>query len=112
MYLTLDRAYELCLMQWDFVIEELDLDSTLSIGKLKRLWLDRNWSLWEQGDRPCANCFFCEYDWRHRGRFCSHCPGRLVDKSFDCRNPPYNYVDHPHAFRDKIRALDKKRRDG
>ena len=114
-YLTLNKAWVLCLMQWAWIIKQLDEGSTLCIESLKTKWMDDNQELVEQllGTTDIdAYCFFCEYNDRHGGKACAHCPGKLVDENFDCHSKTYHYQDRPRDFLKEILALDKKRRAG
>lgn len=64
-------------------------------------------------DVPADECYFCDYansQATSSGYFvCSHCPGRLINKKFDCCNKSYHYNYKPKAFYRKLLQLNKKR---
>ncbi len=107
--LSLDRAWKLCLEQWEWIIGELDKGSEKDISALKTQWLNQR----RYKDRPYGDCFFCEHhrqnpETTHTG-FCKNCPAFIVSKGFYCMNKSYSYHDNPRAFYRKIKALNKKR---
>lgn len=106
--LSLDRAWELCMEQWPWIIEEIEADMG-SVSHLKAKWVKRN-------GFKCvmANCFFCEYAHQRDKQFytkgdCKDCPGKKVDKNFDCENSEYHYTNDPIAFWHKIQEMNKIR---
>ena len=66
-----------------------------------------------------ANCFFCEFaggvprKGRRQSVFpdCDKCPGRLVNKRFDCRRETYGYYLKTRKFYQKLVSLNKKRNE-
>ena len=105
MRLTLNKVWELCLKQWDWVIFEWLKDKTVPIEWLKSQWMDKNGF---KGDMQ-GNCFFCEYDYRKKNN-CENCPGKLVDSTFSCSALNYSWYRKPKEFYGKILAFNKKRK--
>ena len=60
-------------------------------------------------------CWFCEYAERKSGvcwetcakmeLICKFCPGRDIEKHFSCMGLDHHYIRDPHAFLDKIEAM-------
>ena len=110
--LTLNQAWKLCLRQWKWIIAELDrrekkgqvLDEDFDIDDLKSLWMEK------KSSGILCNCFFCQYSKNNNDESCSDCPGKLVNRRFDCFNKTYHYMDKPRKFYAKLLELDAKRR--
>jgi len=99
---TLDETWDNCLAMWKD-ISRRTLKPERNIGDEKKRWLKMHGFgfLW-------SNCFFCDYSVRMKGG-CSSCPGRLVDKSFNCENSQYHYEHKPRAFYQELKRLNKIR---
>ena len=105
--LTLNKAWQLCLKQWEWIIRELDNGSKANIGTLKYKWcFDNKLS-------PNCYCFFCEYSSQNGlvgQAYCHFCPAKLINKNFSCTtNEEYHYAYEPRAFYAKLLKLNKKR---
>jgi len=104
--LTLNKAWSKCLKQWKYIVE--NLDSGKPVHVLKEKYIKKH-----DSESISVNCYFCEYDWQHHNigdSGCEHCPGRLVDKHFDCLNVKYRFKKKPRAFYRKLLALNAKRK--
>ena len=105
--LTLDRAWELCLQHRAWITEQIEAGSEKCILTLKEEWCA------EHGFKNVkAGCFFCEYAEQNRSDGeddCVNCPGRLIDPSFHCGRPEYDYEDEPIKFNAKLIELNKIR---
>lgn len=105
--LSLDRAWELCIAQWDEgVMPNLGKDS---VEDLKIYWLERR----GYKNFPEENCFFCEYARREATKagkcwICAFCPGVLISPRFGCDAKTYQWERHPRAFHRKIHELYKQ----
>lgn len=104
--LKLREAWKLCLEQWKWVIEQLDIDSTRNSDGLKNAWFRK----FGKGAKPIACCYFCEYDNQFKGGGCGHCPGKLVSDRFRCDYKGFEYDYNPRKFYARLLRLDKKRR--
>ncbi len=111
---VLDRAWINCLKMWRWVSKNLpdnfyDLlyeDREEVIINLKKKWLGKNrFTLSLNSD-----CFFCEYDRKHRDD-CNSCPAILVDDSFHCRQASYDCFQHPKNFYKQVVFLNYERMD-
>ena len=102
--LTLARAWELCLAQWE-LIKAHDYNC---VTYYKRVFIEENC---DAEEAPHANCFFCEYDKQHREMpdavlfCCFSCPGRLVDPEFRCTTEAAHYLFHPEEFHTLLKML-------
>lgn len=105
MKLTLERTWTECLRLWKWVKEQIEAGSKKTVWELKEEWMKRN----NYSDIAQCNCFFCHYDARNEMN-CDFCPGRLVDKTFDCENKSYAWHDKPIAFYKKLLELNRKRK--
>ena len=104
--LTLNQAWRLCLKQWKWIVKQIKAGDTHCVAILKRQWTTANGY---DKDEIESECFFCEYC-RFRNRGCGHCPGKLVNKRFNCANTTYEYDVKPLKFYAKLLELDKKRK--
>ena len=112
--MTLAQTWKNCLRMWKWVVKEYDKK-------------DKDWKVWGSGqdlkidwidehpeyDYLADYCFFCEWSVKHRvdgEYFCSNCPGRMVNKKFDCLDDSYHYSRKPKKFYKKLLQLDEKRR--
>ncbi len=103
--LTLNETWKLCLKMWKWIAAESKKLPGSSTPALKIQWVCMNgFSV----DEICGNCFFCEYD-DELNRTCEFCPGKKVDRSFDCCNSNYNYSSKPAAFYKELCRLNKIR---
>lgn len=103
--LTLDKTWELCLKQRRWIAKEVKIGRN-SIGEtidLKDEWLEKH-----DFKNVSENCFFCDYAYKRAGCRPS-CPGKKIDKSFDCDNRDYHYAAEPLAFYKKLVQLNKIR---
>ena len=100
--MALDEIWKQCLKMWRWIVRQ---PCPRDIGKLKREWLRKHGF----NDIFC-DCFFCDAVKENKSR-CLQCPGKKVDKSFDCNNDDYYYYEKHAAFLRKITELDKIRND-
>jgi len=110
MKLTLDKAWELTLAQWKWIVEARKKRPAMMVSTLKRLWATYHFLLKAPGG---YFCFFCGYDRQKcdptKDKRCDWCPGRLVDKRFHCENTSYHWEKKPNAFYRKLIQLNTKR---
>jgi len=100
-YLSLNDIWRLCLKMWKEIKDEYSIEA-------KKKWLRRHGF---NPEKVQAGCFFCEWSNQHDcGNDCIDCPGKLVDKKFDCSDGSYSYCYEPKKFYRKIAALDEKRK--
>jgi len=104
--LTLKNAWRQCITQWAYIIRARRYDKAhgykpRSVFTLKAKWT-RTHGYGTKG--LLFNCFFCEYDWRHKGD-CAACPAKKVDPQFCCSCRDYDYIEKPEAFFEKLREL-------
>jgi hypothetical protein len=94
---------------------EMDCKSVekgMNVSSLKSIWRLKHGF---HGTR--TNCFFCEYADEYYPFIgfirtnCSHCPGRLISRSFNCCSRLYNYNGNPKKFYQKLLQLDAKRKE-
>ncbi len=103
--LTLNRAWELCLKQWEPMVKAY-YKGVSSIVALK----SKHFPECEfDPDDIDQLCFFCEYAARHRGN-CEDCPGKKVDPKFHCTNTAYEFSTKPLEFLMKICEMNGKRK--
>ena len=110
MKLTLNKAWELCMEQWEgWIIEQLKINDTLDIEDLKK-----NWCVENGYPKIRHYCFFCEYDRQRAGwldTLCLECPGRKIDENFHCENrDDYNWQETPFAFYAELKRLNRRRK--
>lgn len=107
--LDLDQTWELCLEMWKWIAEVWD--DGRNIEWFKEEWMEENGFGRDVG----ADCFFCNFidqlgmDFEEIDHGCVYCPGRLIDDSFSCSNPKYDYEDNPVKFYQELVRLDKIR---
>lgn len=103
MRLTLNKSWELCLKQWAWIAKQIRAGDDRYINTIKEAWLK------EKGFKNIyADCFFCEYTYPSKSG-CNVCPGRKIDKTFDCENIEYDYENKPLKFYAKLKELNRKR---
>jgi len=106
--LTLDKAWELCLKQWRWIIKQRKKHPTKNINVLKKIWLEKH-----KFNSVVTGCFFCEYCVIHEDRSnnsCPTCPAVKIDKTFYCQNPNYDFYSKPEEFYKKLLELNRKRK--
>ncbi len=107
--LNLDETWRLCLSMWRWIAKEVENGTDASIDGMKKRWLaGHKMELGKDSER----CFFCEYFKKRKkdGEYCfKHCPGRKIDKHFDCCNYEYHYSGRPVKFYNKLVSLNRKR---
>lgn len=106
--MTLNQTWKNCLRMWGWIDKVWTPE--MDVGKLKKEWLDKH----KPGVVLNSNCFFCDYvdklGIRDEFEFCECCPGKLVNKRFNCFIPAYYYFSRPKKFYQKLLHLDTKRR--
>jgi hypothetical protein len=109
MRLTKDKAWELCLKQWEWIIKEKRANPQKYIAHLKREWLAMRGFI----DDSFTGCFFCDYDSQmedeYRAESCVYCPAKEFDPNFKCIDPSYDYEYKPEKFYKKLLSLNRKR---
>ena len=109
--LSLDKTWEDCLLMWKWLSKKVTDDPHADIDDLKETYTDvKEYNL-------VQNCFFCEYADRHLKETdemypftsCTNCPGKKVDKGFNCLEYP-KYNENPIEFYKLLVRLDKIRR--
>ncbi|KKK93538.1 hypothetical protein LCGC14_2691900 [marine sediment metagenome] len=97
--LTLNRAWELCLAQWEPMIKAYHGSGSSDIVFLKRKHFP---GCGFDADDFREHCFFCEYDRSNMKEnpneflgACINCPGVLADSKFECNHGAYNYSRDP-----------------
>ena len=106
--LTLNKAWELCMSQWRWIVKMIRAGDDRYVGELKIAWLEKHKY---ENDEIDGNCFFCHYN-RQGGvddEGCVSCPGVIVDKAFSCDDDDYDYLYEPIKFYNKLRSLNRKR---
>ena len=110
--MTLEEAFVNCIDMWVYICDQLpeefyELSETEKENLIETLKHD-----YVGGDMHNA-CYFCEYaaqvDKDSLVR-CCYCPGQLVQKSFRCDSPEYNYIDDPVKFLEKVQQLNEIRK--
>lgn len=104
--LTLDQTWKLCLSMWRWIVRQIRQNSALNVNVLKQQWLDEHG--YDSADIR-DDCFFCAYIEVRNSKGCEKCPGKKVDKGFDCRNFKYSWFSVPIAFYNKLVSLNRKR---
>ena len=110
--LTLGQAYRDCLRMWKWIAEQVEGGCIDDVYKLKRRWFKEEQKKYAI-DSLDSDCFFCHYDMQKMGdrhAICTYCPGRIVDKRFNCINVSYHHTVTPVKFYKKLLKLDEKRR--
>lgn len=98
--LSLNETWEQCLKMWRWIVRQ---PCPRNVDSLKKKWLEKN----EFTNYIDNDCFFCDYGNWYKG--CNSCPGRKIDRGFDCCNDDYDYCYKPAAFLRKITELNEKR---
>jgi len=106
----IDVCWHECKSMWRYVSR--NSNTYLSVSACKKEWLKAN------GYDNCFipfNCFFCHHTYicseGSSNIACAHCPGKTIDKNFDCTNVNYHYKYLSKKFYRKICELDKKRKE-
>lgn len=110
--LTLGQAYKDCLRMWKWIAEQVEGGCIDDVCTLKYRWLEEKQKKYAIGSLS-SNCFFCHYDMLKADigdAACKYCPGRIVDKRFNCINTSYDHLAEPVKFYKKLLKLDEKRR--
>ena len=105
MRMTLNNAWRECLAMYKWVAGCWLLTGD-PVSSLKRRWLKAHGY---KQDELSGDCFFCEYDVRHRGEGCKNCPAVLVDEDFKCVTPTHRWCTKPVEFYLKMGRLNKIR---
>ena len=109
--LKLDTVWDRCIAMAEFVAKWHE-ERGLAPRLLKRMWLSANG--YEPSD-VYNLCLFCDYADRHTPdtaqTICPRCPGRAVDKSFNCRIESYHWRYNPAAFANKLKKMNAKRKE-
>jgi len=104
--LTLAKTWQECLRMWKWIDKQIEKDKDLYAGDLKWQWLREN-----SIGTLHMGCFFCEYDLRESGEdHCISCPGKLINKRFECERVTYCWADKPRKFYQKLLQLNAKRK--
>ncbi len=105
--LTLNETWDKCLEMWKWIAMKvraaIKAGEDWDVEALKTEWLEKH------GIKGLhENCFFCD-----RAKFdCPKCPGRKVDKAFDCLSGGSCYQYAPIEFYAELRRLNKIRLKG
>jgi len=103
--LTLDATWKLCLRQWRWIVKQRKEHPRSHVSILKERWMN------EHGFADAEmDCFFCEYAGQQGRSGCSQCPGRKIDKTFDCFNVEYLFYVKPKEFHKKLLELNRERK--
>lgn len=108
--LSLEQTWIKCLKMWKEMIE-VHWKPGMTGNKLKEIYFENHPKIIEEP--LCGGCYFCDYDTKRKGNndeHCSNCPGRLINKKFDCHNESYHYDIKPKAFYRKLLELNTKRK--
>ena len=115
--MTIDKIWENCIAQWEWIVGEIEKGSTKYVDILKCEWRTENFP----GEYIQQHCFFChEVNWTNRGQeydagttrwlVCKSCPGAIVDEHCYCMNQEYHFLEKPKEFLAELLRLDKIRR--
>ncbi len=102
MILSLDKTWTECIKMWRWIIKQHKKGAS-RIEILKQEYLRKHYP----NKKISSDCFFCNYD---SGGGCFHCPGVLVETSFNCENEETNWYSKPEAFLAKLLRLNAKRK--
>lgn len=107
--LTLNYVWAECIKMYTYVVKQKAAGDGRDVSSLKQMWLNRRGY---KTNELCSDCFFCEYDERHKkpNINCKLCPAAIVDPDFFCGNRPYTWSKYPNLFLRELLRLDKKRR--
>jgi hypothetical protein len=111
--LSLEKTWIECLKMWKWIVEQIKKDPNIGVITLKSEWLVKNKYKGLEG-----NCFFCDYDQStidsnggiYNIKICKYCPGRLVNRKFNCEYTSYDWYDKPIAFYKKLLELNRIRK--
>ena len=104
--LNLDETWKLCLQMWKWIAKQKKNGSRELVAALKKEWLCRHKI---DPEKVFATCFFCAYCVRSNADTCDSCPGRKVNKDFNCRTNKYHYCQEPKKFYKELVRLNKIR---
>lgn len=104
--LTLDQTWVLCLRMWKWIAKVRK--SWQSVNELKKEWRRKHG--FSVSHLSSGNCFFCNSAGYKNFDYCVQCPGRKVDKDFDCMHNEYSYDKNPKAFYAELLRLNKIRK--
>ena len=104
----LEKTWTLCLRMWRWIKDRVRAGDSRDVNELKWAWLYKH--VYTREEYPENGCFFCDYDGVH-GRYCSKCPGRLMQDNFHCNTVGVGptYHDDPAGFYLWLRRLNDKR---
>jgi len=114
--MNLEETWENCLAMWEWIAgEDIKGEDENEVDDLKCLWLDENGFDKSLID---SQCFFCDFASMEKDKksslsslsCCSHCPGKLVDPTFQCINGDYDYEYYPKLFYQKLLELNERRK--
>ena len=97
--LSLDETWVQCLKMWKWITQPAFAE--IAVYELKGRWLKQHGF-----SDVNAACLFCEYVGYNGG---IACPGRLVDKEFNCRDIKYSFRWHRAKFLKELLRLSKIR---
>ena len=107
----LDVSWDECELMWKWVSEQYikrERKGIQEVYNLKIQWLEDNG--YKDG-LLTNNCLFCEYTVRHDDMDCDCCPGKAVDESFLCSNLVYHHSCFPVEFYEKIKDMNRRRKN-
>ncbi|MCJ7776850.1 MAG: hypothetical protein MUP16_00830 [Sedimentisphaerales bacterium] len=104
--LTLNQTWVLCLRMWKWIARVWIKGD--DVNKLKKEWWEKHG--FSVSHLSSGNCFFCNSAGYKSSDDCVRCPGKKIDKDFDCMCEEYDYEEKPKAFYAKLLRLDKIRR--
>ncbi len=106
--LTLDETWRFCMSLWRWVAKEVRIRGWELglVEELKEEWLDKKGFPFGEVD---SNCFFCAYKKNRGYSDCRLCPGRKIDKDFDCFHIDYDFAEEPIKFYNNLVSLNRKR---
>ena len=120
--LTLNQTWVLCLRMWKWIASVWKKGD--DVNDLKREWLTKN-GYKANGIFIWNDCFFCEWavlqrpskkdypkDEKHfvKGSGCRNCPGRKINRRFNCDCAKYDYRYNPVSFYAEILRLNRIRK--
>lgn len=112
--MKITTVWKLCLEMWDWIAEKMRAGDEPDVEILKYIWAENH-----EYDIDLA-CFFCDYAIRRTPNpdnqplevlinNCTLCPGRQVEKNFDCRARKHHWREEPLKFHAKLHRMNKKR---
>ena len=102
--MTLNQTWKKCIAAWKKIVEKYESTSQ-SVKELKEEFVS---------SEIVNRCYFCSYAEQIEELYpisCAHCPGKLVEKSFNCQKSEYNYLGKPRKFLEKLLELDEIRKE-